>query len=102
MSHHANELFSERWADPPQVAPLVRAPATLDGILAGIASYRVVHVCSVHERRAVGFVLLATATRPHFTLRDGNSATTLDPERFLEVLGRLQPNPYHRRAPTGR
>ncbi len=76
--------------------------ASLDGILTAMASYRLVHLCSVQDLNSAGFELLAAGTRPHFTLCHAEPATTLDAERLLEVLGSPQPNPYHRRPPTGR
>lgn len=59
--------------------------ASLDGVLAAMRSYHVVHLVTVAASRAAGFDLLATATRPHFTLvgRDGGS---LDVVRLLDTL----------------
>ena len=69
--------------------------ASLDGLLAAMRSYRVVHLCRVGALREAGFVLLATATRPHFTVWSG--AGSLEVEALFGVLGDAVPNPFFQR-----
>jgi len=59
-------------------------------------SYRVVYLCPARELRAAGFEFLATAKRPHYTLRTQGGGT-LDVVRLLESLGLPQENPFHQR-----
>ncbi len=70
--------------------------ASLDAVLANMHSYRVVYLCPAGDLRAAGFEFLATAKRPHYTLRAQGGAT-LDVERLLDSLGVPQDNPFHQR-----
>lgn len=69
-------------------------PASLNGILQRMSSYRVVHLPTVGQLLRDGFNLLPTFARPHFTvlLRDGG-----EPElaRLSRALGTEQSNRYH-------
>lgn len=69
-------------------------PASLDGLLRRLWSYRVVHLPTVGQLAQAGFLLLPTFARPHFTLQ----LTTADePEiaRLVAALGAENPNRYH-------
>jgi hypothetical protein len=69
-------------------------PASLDGLLQRLWSYRVVHLPTVGQRTEAGFPLLPTFARPHFTLQ---LSTTDEPEidRLVAALGPENPNRYH-------
>ena len=75
--------------------------ASLDGIMATMASYRIVYLPTVAALRAAGFELLPTATRPHFTLRNNHSGS-LEVEQLFEALGEPQANPFHNQTRRGR
>lgn len=67
---------------------------SLDAVLANMSSYRVIYLCPAGELRSAGFELLATATRPHYTLH-AQGGGSLDVERLLTKLGAPQHNPFH-------
>jgi len=74
-------------------------PASLDGLLQRFAPYRVVHLPLAGHLREVGFELLASFHRPHFTVK----LRALDElPRLLNALGKTEPNPYHGRRPGRR
>lgn len=69
-------------------------PASLDGLLHRLWSYRVVHLPTVGQFSEAGFPLLPTFARPHFTLQ----LTTADEseiDRLVAALGPEKPNRYH-------
>lgn len=71
-------------------------PASLDALLRRFASYRVVHLPTVRQLLAVGFDLLPSFRRPHFTVRlENDDDDGLD--RLLDALGPATANPYHGR-----
>jgi hypothetical protein len=75
--------------------------ASLDGLLRRFASYRVVHLPTVHRLVVAGFELLPSFRRPHFTVRlDGDDDENLT--HFLDALGPADTNPYHGRKRPGR
>jgi len=69
---------------------------SLDAVLNNMSSYRVVYLCPAGELRSAGIELLATATRPHYTLRSRGGGT-LDVARLLAKFGVPQHNPFHHR-----
>jgi hypothetical protein len=69
-------------------------PASLDGLLQRLWSYRVVHLPSAGQLRGAGFDLLPTFTRPHFTLQL-TSADEPELARLLAALGPEKTNRYH-------
>jgi hypothetical protein len=71
--------------------------ACIDGILSTMRSYRIVHLARVGNLRAADYELLATATRPHYTLRSAGGGI-LVPDELLVVLGDPQPNPFYPRG----
>jgi hypothetical protein len=76
-------------------------PASLDGLLRRFASYRAVHLPRTGDLRHVGFPLLPSFGRPHFTIRlDGDGPAGLT--RLLDALGPAETNKYHRRERPGR
>ena len=75
-------------------------PASLDGLLSQMRTYRLVHRCAVADLRTAGFELLATATRPHFTVQLRHAGPD-DLARLLATFGRPSDNPYHQRPSSG-
>jgi hypothetical protein len=76
-------------------------PASLDGLLRRFASYRVVHLPRTGQLQRVGFPLLPSFGRPHYTIRlDGDDPARLT--RLLEALGPAETNKYHRTERPGR
>jgi hypothetical protein len=61
------------------------------------ASFRTIYLPTTGELSEVGFVLLATAQRPHFTIRL-ERADNRELERLLAALGAARPNPQYARA----
>jgi hypothetical protein len=70
--------------------------ASLNAVLANMHSYRVVYLCPAGDLRSAGFEFLATAKRPHYTLRSQGGGS-LDVEWLLNSLGAPQENPFHQR-----
>ena len=69
-------------------------PASLDGLLQRLWSYRVVHLPTVGQLADAGFPLLPTFARPHFTLRL-TTADETEIDRLVAALGPGNPNRYH-------
>jgi hypothetical protein len=69
-------------------------PASLDGLLQRLWSYRVVHLPTVGQLADAGFPLLPTFARPHFTLRL-TTADEIEIDRLVVALGPENPNRYH-------
>lgn len=76
-------------------------PASLDALLRRFSSYRVVHLPTVGVLGDVGFDLVPSFGRPHFTVRldDVDDATL---RRLVEALGPAEGNPYHGTKRPGR
>ena len=72
-------------------------PATLDGILADMHSYRIVHLSTIGVLLDGGFELLATASRPHFTVRLLD-CTDEELAKLLALFGEPSENMYNTRA----
>ena len=69
--------------------------ASLSGLLSGrMRTYRVVHTPSLAEIHAVGFEVLPTFRRPHFTLLLPDIASSTL-KQLLAALGPGAVNPYH-------
>jgi len=75
-------------------------PAAIDELLKQMRTYRVVHRCAVGDLRLAGFELLATAVRPHFTVKL-MSATTEEIARLLATFGLPGDNPSYRPPSAG-
>ena len=71
--------------------------ASLDRILSEMHSYRVVHLSTVGALVAGGFGLLATGSRPHFTVRTSGDDIS-EMERSHATGGRQVACPVWRRA----
>jgi hypothetical protein len=76
-------------------------PASLDALLRRFASYRVVHLPTAGQLAGLGFDLLPSFRRPHFTVRLESHGDE-DVQRLLDGLGPARPNPYHGRQRPGR
>ena len=61
------------------------------------ASFRSIYLPTAGELSEGGFVLLATAQRPHFTIRL-ERAHNRELERLLAALGAARPNPQYART----
>jgi hypothetical protein len=61
------------------------------------ASFRTIYLSTADELSEVWFVVLATAQRPHFTIRL-ERADNRELERLLAALGAARPNPQYARA----
>lgn len=75
-------------------------PATLDGILADMHSYRIVHLSTIGALLDGGFELLATASRPQFTVRLVDSTDEL--AKLLALFGEPSENMYNTAKRGGR
>jgi hypothetical protein len=71
-------------------------PASLPGVLAQLGSYPTVHLTTAGRLAAAGFELLATASRPHFTVRTAGAGPE-EIERLLVALGEPRDNDYRTR-----
>lgn len=69
-------------------------PASIDGVLSTMRSYRDVYIVTVGAVEDAGYELLPTGKRPHFTLHDPNRRSTIDLEAMLDLLGEPQRNPF--------
>lgn len=77
-------------------------PGSLDGLLRDrLSTYRWVHTPTVDQLAGAGFQLLATFSRPHFTLLLDDVTDDLL-ARLEEALGPPVENPYHRTGLSGR
>lgn len=73
----------------------LEGPASLDGLLAGrMNSYRIVHQVPAGRLLDVGFELLPTAGRPHYTARMA-SGDEADAAKLLAVLRPSRDNRCH-------
>ena len=75
-------------------------PASLDAILLDKHSYKVVYLTTVKALADTGFELLATGTRPHFTIRVRPLPAEL--ARLLAVFGEKRENPRNEPKTGGR
>lgn len=75
-------------------------PGSLDAILLDKHSYRVVYLTTVKALTDAGFELLATGSRPHFTIRV--QPRPEDVERLLAVFGERRENPRSETKQGGR
>jgi hypothetical protein len=77
-------------------------PGSLDGLLQDrLGTYRWVHTPTIHQLAGAGFQVLATFSRPHFTLLLDDVTDDLL-ARLEEALGPPVENPYHRTGRSGR
>ncbi len=65
------------------------------------ASFRTIYLPAAGERGKHGFELLATAQRPHFTVRM-KRADERELEKLLAALGPARPNPQYARTDVWR
>lgn len=63
------------------------------------ATFRTIYLPTAGDLTRYGFDLLATALRPHFTVRL-HSADDQELGRLLEAIGPPQPNPQYARSVT--
>ena len=71
-------------------------PASLPGVLTQLGTYPTVHLTTAVRLTAVGFGLLPTAARPHFTVRTAG-AEPKEMEQLLVALGEARDNEYRTR-----
>lgn len=76
-------------------------PASLDSILAEMHSYRIVHLSTFGVVTEGGFELLATAARPHFTVRLSRTDED-DLRRLLALFGEPRENAHSKPKRGGR
>ena len=75
-------------------------PASLSGVLSQLGTYRTVHLTTAGRIAEAGFELLATAARPHFTVRTTGTVSD-EMERLLVVLGEPRDNDHRARPRRG-
>ena len=75
-------------------------PASLSGVLSQLGTYRTVHLTTTGRIVEAGFELLATAARPHFTVRTAGTESD-EMERLLVVLGEPRDNDHRARPRRG-